>query len=288
MIDGRTTNRTKTPGLKLAALVPALIVLLAATTLVARAQVNRPETVDTLSKSLVVQQQLDNQVDLNATFTNSDGREVRLGDLFDEEKPVILTLVYYGCPMLCGQVLNGVVRSLKKVDLQIGDDYQIVSVSFNPSEDADLAAKKKRSFVRLFHDDGAKRGWNFLTSDSASVRKLANSVGFKYYWDDKTNQYAHSAAIMLLTPDGRVSKYFFGVDFDSRDMRLGLVDASEGKIGSLTDKLLLLCYQYDPATGKYAFVAPVLMGSGILTLVLLGGFIVRSITKERKTNKQSE
>ena len=244
---------------------------------------------DTLARSVEVEQKLNAQVDLNLTFTNEDGTTTRLGDYFDGEKPVVLTLVYYGCPMLCGQVLNGTVRALKETDLEVGEDYNIVSISFDHTETLDVAAKKRRTFLRQFKRPEADKGWHFLISDSASVAKLADQVGFKYHRDDATGQYAHSAAIMVLTPTGKVSRYFFGIEYDPKDLQLGLVEASDNKIGSLADQVLLLCFEYNPITGKYGFaISAALKIAGSLTLLILVGFIIRSIRKEKKIDSKRE
>lgn len=241
------------------------------------------ELVDSLSRDITIEQKLDKQVNLGLTFTNEAGETVPLGTYFGQEKPVILMLVYYGCPMLCGQVMQGAVKSLKQVPLDIEKDYEIVAVSINPDEDHELASKKKGSFVNLFNRDGADKGWHFLTSDSASVAQLADQVGFKYYYDEKMGQYAHSAGIMVLTPTGKVSKYFYGIEYNQQDLRLGLVEASEEKIGTLADKILLLCYQYDPTSGTYGFfITNLLKVVGSLTVVVLAGFIFMSLRKDKK------
>lgn len=246
-------------------------------------QAQQDKRLDTLTKNIQIEQKLDQQVDLNLQFTDENGKQVRLGDYFEEGKPVILTLVYYGCPMLCGQILNGTVRTLKGVEPEVGEDYNIVSISFDHTESSDVAEMKRESFIRLFNRDGAEKGWHFLTSDSASVAKLAEQVGFKYERDEETGQYAHSAAIMLLTPTGKVSRYFFGVEFDPQDVQLGLVEASNNKIGSLADQVLLLCFEYNPTTGKYGFaITTALQIAGTLTLLILVGFIVRSIRRDKK------
>ena len=241
---------------------------------------------DTLTKNVKVEQRLDNQIDLNLQFTDDKGELVRLGEFFGKEKPVVLNLVYYGCPMLCGQILNGTVKGLKETDLEIGEDYDVVSISFDHTETVDVAAKKKRTFVRLFHHDKAEESWQFLTSDSASVARLAEQVGFTYFRDDETGQYAHSATIMILTPEGKISRYLFGIEYNPQDLQLGLVEASDNKIGSLADQVLLLCFQYNPTTGKYGFaITTTLKIAGSLTLLILVGFIVRSIMKDKRDNK---
>lgn len=246
-------------------------------------------TIDSLAQNLTILQKLDTQVDLNLQFTDETGKKVRLGQFFNGEKPVVLMLVYYGCPMLCGQVMNGAVEAMKQIKLDVGKDYDIVTVSIDPREDYELAAKKKTPFVRLFNRDGVEKGWHFLTADSASSAKLADQVGFKYYYDDKMEQYAHSAGIMVMTPGGKVSKYFFGITYDPQDLRLGLVDASEGKIGSIADQVMLLCYQYNPMTGSYGFaINTAIRIVGGLMLVTLLGFIFLSLRKDRKNKLASK
>ena len=237
---------------------------------------------DTLTKNVVVEQKLGSQIDLSLQFTDDQGKKVRLSEYFGQERPVVLNLVYYGCPMLCGQILNGTVKGLKETDLEIGEDYDIVSISFDHTETIDVAAKKKRTFVRLFNRDATEKSWQFLTSDSATVATLAEQVGFKYFRDEETGQYAHSSAIMLLTPEGKISRYFFGIEYDPQDLQLGLVEASDNKVGSLADQVLLLCFQYNPETGTYGFaITTTLKITGTLTLLILVAFIVRSIRRDK-------
>lgn len=247
------------------------------------------DKIDSLAQNITILQKLDAQVDPNLQFTDDAGKTVRLGQYFGGDRPIVLMLVYYGCPMLCGQVMNGAVEAMKQISLNVGTDYEIVTVSIDPKEDYELAAKKKASFVRLFHRDGSEQGWHFLTGDSAASATLADQVGFKYYYDEKMGQYAHSAGIMVLTPAGKVSKYFFGIEFDPQDLRLGLVEASQGKIGSLIDRAVLLCYQYDPTTGTYGvaiYKAIKIIGS--LMVFSLVGFIFMSLRKDKKGNKPSK
>ena len=244
---------------------------------------------DTITVDVKVDQKLDQQIDLSLPFVDENGEEVRLGEFFGTGRPVILTLVYYGCPMLCGQILEGTTRALKEMDLSIRDDYTLVSISFDHTEEPDLARKKKGTYVRRMNREGTEEGWNFLVSDSQSVAKLAEQVGFKYFKDEASNQYGHSSVIIVLTPKGKVSRYFFGVVYDATDLQLGLVEASEEKIGSVADELLLLCFQYNPETGKYGFA---IMGAvrivGAIVLLLLVGFIVRSVRKDRRTSFEVE
>lgn len=255
-----------------------------------RAQGEAPGSIDSLAQNLTILQNLDGQVDLGLQFTDEGGQQVRLGKYFGGKKPVVLMLVYYGCPMLCGQVMNGTVEALKQISLEIGSDYDIVSVSIDPSEDHELAAKKKTPFVRLFNREGTEGGWHFLTADSASSAKLAAQVGFKYYYDTKLQQYAHSAGIMVLTPQGKISSYYFGITYDPQDLRLGLVDASDGKIGTLADKAkLAFCYQYDPTTGSYgvAIYKAIRIIGGLMIFTLVG-FIFISVRRDRKKKRTAD
>lgn len=238
---------------------------------------------DTITTDVKVDQRLDNQVDLSLPFIDEEGDTVLLGEFFGQGKPVILTLVYYGCPMLCGQILEGTTRSIKETELEIDRDFEIVSISFDHTEGPDLARKKKNTFKLRMRREGTEDGWHFLTSDSASVAALAKQVGFKYFRDEESGQYGHSSTIVVLTPTGTVSRYFFGVDYDPTDLRLGLVEASEEKIGSIADELLLLCFQYNPMTGKYApAIANLLKVLGILFLGILLSFVIRSLRSERR------
>ncbi len=238
---------------------------------------------DTLARDITVEQKLDGLVDLSLSFTNEEGESVPLATYFRDNKPVVLTLVYYGCPMLCGQVLEGTTRALKKVDLDIGEDYRVVSVSFDTTESHELAAKKKRTYVRRMNRDSTEQGWAFLTSNDDAVRQLANQVGFKYHYDEASAQFAHSAVIVVLTPTGRVSRYFFGIEYKPLDLELGLTESADETIGSLANQVLLLCFQYDPMTGTYGFgVRTAMFILGGLTFFGIVGFISRSLIGERR------
>ncbi len=200
-----------------------------------------------------IDQRLNNQVPLDLVFRDELGQEVKLGNYFGQ-RPVILSLVYYDCPMLCTQVLNGLVGSMKALKFNVGREYEVVTVSFDAREKPELAREKKAGYMVRYGRAGAEQGWHFLTGDEASIKALTESVGFRFAWDDETKQFAHASGIMILTPEGRVSRYFYGVDFAPRDVQLGLVEASNNKIGSPVDQILLYCYHYDPQTGKYGFV----------------------------------
>jgi protein SCO1/2 len=205
---------------------------------------------------------LNGQIPLALRFKDEAGNDVAFGDYF-HGKPVVLALVYYGCPMLCNQVEQGVVGSLKMLSFNPGNDYEVVFVSFDSRESADMAAQKKTSALKHFGRPQTAAGWHFLTGTKDSIDAITQAANFRYSFDTKTNIFAHASGIMLLTPDGRISRYFYGVEYPSRDMRLGLIDASAGKIGTPIDHLLLYCFQYDPSTARYS--------ATILRIVRIGG-----------------
>jgi protein SCO1/2 len=226
-------------------------------------------------------QHLGEAVPRDLTFLDEAGRSVRLGDYFDK-RPLILTLNYYQCPMLCTLELNGLVASLKTMSLEPERDFRIVTVSINPKEGPALAAEKKAVYVKDYARAGAASGWHFLTGEEPSIQVLARRVGFRYSFDAASGQYAHAAGIVVLTPSGRISRYFYGIDYAPRDLRLALVESSEGKIGSLADKVLLFCFHYDPATGRYSIAALRTMRlGGLLTALVLGVMILRMLRRER-------
>jgi len=217
---------------------------------------------------------LNEPVPMGAVFTNDVGRVVRLEECLDG-KPTLLVLVYYRCPMLCGEVLDGLVRSLRALPLRPGRDFNVVAVSIDPREPWDLAYLKKEAVVRRYGRAGSEGGWHFLVGGEGSIRTLAQAVGFRYRYDERTRQYAHAGGVMVITPEGRVARYFYGIDYPPRDVRLGLVEAAQGKIAaSAGDRVLLLCFRYDPATGRYSLAIwqAVRLG-GIVTLAVLGGLV---------------
>ena len=220
-----------------------------------------------------IEQQIGAQVPLNLPFVEESGRTVTLSDYAG--KVVILALVYYQCPSLCNMVLNGVLHSTSSLGLSAGKDFEIVAVSFDPRETPEMAAAKKDTYIKGYRRPGGEQGWHFLTGTDASSRGLADAVGFHYAYDPISNQYAHPSAIILLTPEGRVSKYFFGINYPARDVRLALVEAARGRIGSVIDQVMLYCYHYDPSNGKYGLaIMTALRAGGLLTVALLGGFIL--------------
>ena len=228
-----------------------------------------------------IDQKLGGRIPLDLAFRDESGATVTLGKYF-VGKPVILALVYYECPMLCTQVLNGMVRSLKEVRFEAGKEYQVVVVSINPRETPGLAQSKKQIYAGLYLRPGGDNGFHFLTGQDSSIAPLAKAAGFRYAYDPETGQYAHASAIMVLTPDGTISRYFYGIQYPARDLRLGLVEAADGKIGSPMDQILLFCYHYDPATGKYGLVIlNIVRAACLATLLGLAGFIMIMFRQER-------
>lgn len=230
----------------------------------------RPE----LLKDVGIDQKLNEAIPLGLTFRDETGSPAKLSEFFGQ-KPVVLALVYYNCPMLCTQVLNGLDRSLKDVPMDIGKDFNVVTVSIDSSEAPRLASAKRDLYTGIYGRPGAAQGWHFLTGEEPQIRQLANAVGFRYAYDADSKQFAHASAVMVLTPGGRISRYFYGITYPARDMRLGLVEASEGKIGSAVDQVLLFCYHYDPVTGKYGLlVSRVIKAGGLLTMLAIGILVV--------------
>ncbi len=229
-----------------------------------------------------IDQNLDEQIPLDLSFFDAEGNEVTLGDYLGE-RPALLTLVYYECPMLCTQVLNGLTRSQRVLSFDVGKEFDIITVSIDPGETPALAAAKKSEYVKRYGRVSAQHGWHFLTGRQEQIDRLTEAVGFRYQYDPETDLYIHASGIMLLTPEGKLARYFYGIKYAPKDVRLGLVEASQGKIGSAVDQLLLLCYQYDPATGKYGLV---IMNSvriaGGLTVVAMASFIVLMLRRERR------
>jgi protein SCO1/2 len=227
--------------------------------------------------SVGIDQKLNEQLPLDLVFKDELGENVRLGDYFGR-KPVVLSLVYYQCPMLCNQVLNGMVTAFKVMAFQPGQEFEVVTVSFDPREGPTLAAAKKNTYVNYLPEArraGAAAGWHFLTGDEANIKRLTDAVGFRYTFDEATNQFAHASAIYVTTPQGKLARYFYGIEYAPRDLRLGLIEAADNKIGSPVDQLLLYCYHYDPATGKYgAAVMNLMRGGGIATVIAIVGMLL--------------
>jgi protein SCO1/2 len=229
-----------------------------------------------------IDQKLDQQVPLSLTFTDEFGNTVPLSTYFHSKKPVILALVYYRCPMLCTQILTGLESSLKAVSFSPGKDFEIVSLSFDPKDTWQLAAAKKQTYLKRYGRPNTANGWHFLTGGEDTIKALTDAVGFHYKYDPATDQFAHASGIMILTPDGRLSRYFYGVEYAPRDVRLGLVEASQNKIGSPVDQILLFCYHYDPSTGKYGALAMKMVRVAGAGFVLLGGMFLLILMRREK------
>jgi protein SCO1/2 len=244
----------------------------------ARPETGNPSTgLPTALREVRIEQKLDQQLPLDLVFRDESGQPVKLDQYFGH-KPVVLAFVYYDCPMLCTQVLNGMVTSFRVLPFEIGKDYDVVTVSFDPRETNTLAAAKKQVYMKYLPERmraDANSGWHFLTGDQASITQLTDAVGFHYRYDEATKQFAHASGIMVTTPQGKLSRYFYGVDYPARDLRLGLIESSENKIGSPVEQLLLYCYHYDPATGKYGVaIMKVMRIAGVATLLGIAAMIL--------------
>lgn len=239
-------------------------------------------------KKIDIQEHLGDKLPLDLKFTNDAGEEVALGRYFNRGKPVILVLAYYTCPMLCTLVLNGLANGLKQLSWTPGDQFQVLTVSIDPYETWQLAQAKKAAYLEAVGKPHSGDGWRFFVGQQDQIQALADTIGFKYYYDEKQKQYAHPAMILILTPDGEISRYLYGVSFSKQDLRLGLLEASEGRIGNTIDKIILYCYHYDPQAGGYVlFAANVMRLGGVVTVgalaLILGIFWVKE--RRRKTIK---
>ncbi len=239
-------------------------------------------------KKVAFDQKLNAQLPLDAPFRDETGATVTLGSYFNHQKPVVLSLVYYDCPMLCTLVLNGLAGAMKGMSLEPGTDYDLVTVSFNPREKPALAAAKKKTYLERYGHPEAASAWHFLTGDQPSIDRLTQAVGFHYVYDAATGQYAHATGIMIATPDGHLAKYLYGIEYAPRDIRLALVGASAGRIGNPVDQILLYCYHYDPTSGKYGLVViNVIRLGGIVTVAVLGSFVAVMAARERRKRRTS-
>jgi protein SCO1/2 len=271
-----TASAGKTAPLRLLTLILFASALLGITPATARAQ-----TTSTL-KNIGIDQHLGGQLPLDVEMRDEHGKTVRIADYF-HGKPVIVTPVYYRCPMLCGLELNGLLCCLRAMTLTAGIDFEIVTYSIDPKEDSGLASKKQRHYVEEYGREAAKNGWHFLTGSQESITKLNEAIGFRAEYNAEKGQYAHAAGIAVCTPTGKISKYFFGVDFVPRDLRLGLVEASENTIGTLTDQVMLFCYMYDPTHGKYGLaIMNLIRVGGVLTVLAMAVSIGRMLARERR------
>jgi len=237
-------------------------------------------------KTVTIEQRLDSQIPLDATFKDETGQVVQLGKYFGGKKPVVLALVYYECPMLCTQILNGLVRSAKVLTFTPGKDYEVVALSFDARETPPEAAAKKAVYMHDYGHPETAAGWHFLTGDVNNVKRVTDAVGFRYMWDVHTAQFAHASAIYILTPEGKLSKYFYGIEYSPKDMRLAMVEASENRIGNPVDQILLYCYHFDPHSAKYTpYALGLLRVVGAATFLALGGFVFISLRRERRQQK---
>ena len=234
-------------------------------------------------KNVAFRSELNGQVPLDAAFKDESGKSVQLGQYFHQQKPVLLAFVYYGCPMLCTQLEQGVVGSLRMLSFNPGRDYEVVFVSFDERDTPEMAAAKKNTAMDHFRRKETAAGWHFLTGSKESIAAVTNSANFHFNFDAKNNLFAHASGIMLLTPEGRISRYFYGVEFPGRDLRLGLVDASQGKIGTPVDKMLLFCFQYDPSTARYS--ATILGIMRVLALMTIAGLLLMIVIYRQRDKR---
>ncbi|HET6323436.1 MAG TPA: SCO family protein [Planctomycetaceae bacterium] len=233
-------------------------------------------------KKVGFDQRLNETIPLETVFRDEAGRDVKLGEYFGAQ-PVVLVMAYYRCPMLCTQVLNGLVEGLRESRLTMGQDFRVVTVSFDPSDSPKMAVAKKANYIRAYADPKAAADWHFLTGTQASIDRLAQAIGFRYAYDAPSDQYAHAAGIVVLTPAGRISRYFYDVHYSGRDLRLGLVEASQNRIGTAIDQVMLFCFHYDPTAGRYgAAIMNFVRAGGVLTMLTLGLFFAFLRRGERR------
>jgi len=232
-----------------------------------------------------IDQNLQGELPLALHFVDAHGQDVTLQDYFGD-KPVILSFVYYDCPMLCTMILNGLVKVVNTLDFNIGEDFEVVTLSFDPRETPDLALGKKRTYMSKYGRHGAEKGWHFLTGKEENIKQLTQAAGFKYTFNPERNEFVHASGIMIATPEGKLSRYFYGIEYAPRDVKLGLVEAGQEKIGSVVDQILLYCYHYDPTTGKYGLVIMnVIRLLGSLTVLILVSFMVTMLRKDRRAKR---
>lgn len=234
-------------------------------------------------ENIGIEQKPGTKLPTDVRLRDSQGRDVRLGDYFDGEHPVILALAYYECPMLCTFVLNGLLDSLKGIDLSAGKDFRVVVISFDPRDTPEMANKKRETYVKAYGRPIADRGWDFLVADQAEVKRVAETIGFKYRWDEPTKQFAHAAGIFVATPDATLSRTLLSMQFPSKDVKLALLEASEGKVGSVMNQVLLFCFHYSVAENRYVLATRRLMkAGGVLTVIVLAGLLARYWRAERR------
>jgi protein SCO1/2 len=272
----RSATRSRVPGLIIAAILAACALNLPALGQgMTQGIMSPPANVRPPGlKNVGIEQHLSEQIPPTVTFRDETGKAVQLGDYFGK-KPMILNLVYYQCPMLCGEVLSGLESALRVLKFDVGKEFDVLTVSFDPKETPEMATAKKAQYLKRYGRPSAARGWHFLTGPQASIDALTKAAGFQYQYDSKSGQFAHATAIMVLTPEGKIAQYYYGVEFAPKDLRLGLIQASENKIGTVVDQVLLYCYHYDPDTGKYgAIISRVLQLAAGATVLILGTFLM--------------
>lgn len=268
-------------------IVPLIAIALFASANLALAE--NSSTPPKLPGKVGVTQKLNAPLPLDQAFRDEYGHPVRLGDYFKSGRPVLLNFVYYKCPMLCPTVLESLTNTLTEMRGDVGKDFDVLTVSIDPRDMPKTAAERKARYVKRYGRLSANNGWHFLTSYDSAIRRLTDAVGFEYAYDEQHDQFAHGTTLIVVTPDGHVSRYFNGFEYKARDLRLGLVEASQGKIGTLTDQVLLLCYHYDPTTGKYSRNAMNgVRAGGVLTMIGLGGFIFMMLRSERRRSSIPE
>jgi protein SCO1/2 len=246
-----------------------------------------PNVIPSMLEGVGVDEHLGRNIDLNLTFVAENGYPVPLSQYFKQGRPVILNLIYYSCPMLCNLILNGQTATLREIPWTPGNEFEVVTISIDPRESFDLARKKKAIYMASYERPAP--GWHFLTDHEGNAKRLAELIGFHYRYDERLEQYAHSAAIFVLTPDGRISRYLYGARYRARDFRFALAEASEGRTTMTVDKMLLFCYKYDPATGSYVlFAQNIMRAGGILTVLLISLFLWRMFRNERKRARAAD
>ena len=239
-------------------------------------------------KDVGIEQKIGSQLPLDLKFTDESGDLVELRQYFSK-KPIILSLVYYDCPMLCTEVLNGLNRTTAPLKFNIGEDFDMISISFDPNETHELASQKKKIYVKRNNRPGAAAGWHFLTGDAPSIESITDAVGFNYVYDEKEQQFVHGSAIMVVTPDGIISHYFFGIEYPTEDLRLALIESSENKLGTVFDQVVLYCFHYDPSRGKYGVVIMnVVRVAGAGTILAMGSFMFIMFRRDRRDRNKGK
>ena len=255
-------------------------------TLLTAQQVHAQSYTEGLQQRIGIDQKLGDQIPLDLRFVDSEGNTVHLRDFFGE-KPIVLSLVYFDCPMLCTQVINSLLRAMNVLSFGAGTEFDVLTISIDPGETPELAKAKKIEYLKNYRGREGSTGWHFLTGEQQQIEQLTAAVGFRYEYDEPTDQYIHASGIMVLTPDGKLARYFYGIDYPPRDLRWGLVEAADGAIGNPVDQLLLLCYSYDPMTGKYGlYIRNSLRIGGLATVLALGSFIFVMLRRERRGELQ--